>query len=137
MAMPIWVKCFKKVYADKDLEYSQDDKFDVPEEIEEYGGDICSALKGVLGEDDEGFLLNVDEAVNGVQGENNNTSTGPSYSGPSKPSDAGVNEKLNNGDEAVEDGFDNMDDEPQDDSPQQPTNNGANSTATLPDDDDL
>ena len=33
-ALPIWAKYMKKVYADPSLDYSEDEKFNIPEDFE-------------------------------------------------------------------------------------------------------
>ena len=60
MALPIWGIFMKKVWADKTLGISQDDKFDKPSN---WTGD-CSDLQGLGGYGDEGGLQTIDEIKN-------------------------------------------------------------------------
>lgn len=61
MALPIWGYYMQKVYANKDLKISQEDKFVIPASLE--GGFDCTKLIG-LGQSDEEGLLNMDQITN-------------------------------------------------------------------------
>lgn len=88
VAMPIWVKFMKKVFADKELGYLQSDKFDEPDEVKANGGFNCDILTGLIG--DEGKSLYTAEQV--FEGLPVEESEVPKVS--SRPSDKGVNSKL-------------------------------------------
>ena len=89
MALPIWAIYMKKVWADKDLNISPDDKFVKPSN---WTGS-CSDLQGLGGYGDEGGLRTIDEIKN------------PKISEPSAPrkssgtKEENVNEKINTGDD--------------------------------------
>lgn len=89
MALPIWAIFMKKVWADKTLNISPDDKFIKPSEWS--GG--CNDLSGLGGGyGDDGGLQTIDELKNPTIKEpvNNNTN---------KKSDENVNEAINKGEE--------------------------------------
>lgn len=88
MALPIWAIYMKKVWADKSLKVSPEDKFVKPSEWK----DGCSDLKGLRsGYGDEGGLQTIDEIKN------------PRPAEPSRPSsdkkEENVNENLNKGED--------------------------------------
>jgi len=88
MALPIWAIYMKKVWADKSLKVSPEDKFVKPSEWK----DGCSDLKGLRsGYGDEGGLQTLDEIRN------------PKPAEPSRPSsdkkEENVNENLNKGED--------------------------------------
>lgn len=88
MALPIWAIYMKKVWADKSLKVSPEDKFVKPSEWK----DGCSDLKGLRsGYGDEGGLQTLDEIKN------------PKPAEPSRPSsdkkEENVNENLNKGED--------------------------------------
>jgi len=60
MALPIWGYFMKKIYADKSLKITQEDKFEKPSD---WKGD-CSDLQGLGGYGDEGGLQTIDEIQN-------------------------------------------------------------------------
>ncbi len=86
VAMPIWAKFMKNVYADKDLGYSFEEKFEMPIEVEENGGFDCEILMGGSGDED---LYSFQEILSGMDDEED---TGPVII---QPKDKNVNEKLN------------------------------------------
>ena len=88
MALPIWAIFMKKVWADKSLKISPDDKFVKPSEWK----DGCSNLKGLrTGYGDEGGLQTIDEIKNPKPVENNPKSPGKK--------EENINENLNNSEE--------------------------------------
>ncbi|MBF8457990.1 transglycosylase domain-containing protein [Kaistella sp. G5-32] len=89
MALPIWAIYMKKVWADKELGISPDDKFVKPSN---WTGS-CSDLQGLGGYGDDGGLQTLDELKN---------PKAPTPSGPKKSSgtkEENVNENLNTGDD--------------------------------------
>ncbi len=91
MALPIWAIFMKKVWADKDLGISPDDKFVKPSDWQ--GG--CQDLQGLGGGyGDEGPLQTLEELKNPTIEEPVNT-------GPKKPTkkEEDVNETINSGDD--------------------------------------
>lgn len=82
MALPIWGYFMKKVYADKSLKISPDDKFPKPSN---WTGD-CSDLQGLGGYGDEGALPTLEELRNPRP--KNNSSSGKK--------EENVNSNLNN-----------------------------------------
>ncbi|MDQ1098373.1 MULTISPECIES: penicillin-binding protein 1A [Chryseobacterium] len=88
MALPIWAIYMKKVWADKSLKVSPDDKFVKPSEWK----DGCSDLKGLRsGYGDDGGLQTLDEIKNPKPVE-------PSKSSSDKKEE-NVNENLNKGED--------------------------------------
>ena len=90
MALPIWAIYMKKVWADKELGISPDDKFVKPSN---WTGS-CSDLQGLGGYGDEGGLQTMDEIKNPKVSEPTNV--------PKKPvgtKEENVNEKINTGDD--------------------------------------
>lgn len=90
MALPIWAIFMKKVWADKELGISPDDKFVKPSN---WTGS-CSDLQGLGGYGDEGGLQTMDEIKNPKISEPTNV--------PKKPvgtKEENVNEKINTGDD--------------------------------------
>ncbi len=90
MALPIWAIFMKKVWADKELGVSPEDKFIKPSN---WTGS-CSDLQGLGGYGDEGGLQTIDEIKNPKIVE-------PTYV-PRKPAgtkEENVNEKINTGDD--------------------------------------
>ena len=90
MALPIWAIFMKKVWADKELGISPDDKFVKPSN---WTGS-CSDLQGLGGYGDEGGLQTMDEIKNPKISEPSNL--------PKKPvgtKEENVNEKINTGDD--------------------------------------
>ncbi|WP_027375828.1 penicillin-binding protein 1A [Kaistella palustris] len=90
MALPIWAIYMKKVWADKELGVSPEDKFVKPSN---WTGS-CSDLQGLGGYGDEGGLQTIDEIKNPKPVE-------PDYV-PKKPTnkpEENVNEKINTGDD--------------------------------------
>ena len=84
MALPIWAIFMKKVWADKSLKISPDDKFVKPSEWK----DGCSNLKGLsTGYGDEGGLQTLDEIKKPKPTENNPSS--------SNKKDENINDNLN------------------------------------------
>ena len=90
MALPIWAIFMKKVWADKELGISMEDKFVKPTN---WTGD-CSDLQGLGGYGDEGGLQTIDEIKNPKPVE---TDTGPKKSTPKK--EENVNENINTGED--------------------------------------
>ncbi len=89
MALPIWAIYMKKVWADKSLGVSPQDKFIKPSEWK----DGCSNLKGLgSGYGDDGGLQTIDEIKNPKPAE-------PSPKKNSDKKDENVNENLNKGEE--------------------------------------
>lgn len=89
MALPIWAIFMKKVWADKSLGISPDDKFVKPSEWK----DGCSDLKGLgAGYGDEGGLQTIDEIKNPKPVE-------PTPKNNSEKKEENVNENLNTGEE--------------------------------------
>ena len=89
MALPIWAIYMKKVWADKELGISPDDKFVKPSN---WTGN-CSDLQGLGGYGDEGGLQTMDELKNPKV---------PEPATPKKPArtnEETVNEKINTGDD--------------------------------------
>ncbi len=90
MALPIWAIFMKKVWADKELGISPEDKFIKPSN---WTGS-CSDLQGLGGYGDEGGLQTMDEIKNPKISEPSNL--------PKKPvgtKEENVNEKINTGDD--------------------------------------
>ncbi len=90
MALPIWAIYMKKVWADKELGVSPDDKFIKPSN---WTGN-CSDLQGLGGYGDEGGLQTLEEIKNPKPIEPTNV--------PRKPvgtKEENVNEKINTGDD--------------------------------------
>ena len=90
MALPIWAIYMKKVWADKELGISPDDKFVKPSN---WTGS-CSDLQGLGGYGDEGGLQTMDEIKNPKVSEPTNV--------PKRPvgtKEENVNEKINTGDD--------------------------------------
>ncbi|UOE41085.1 transglycosylase domain-containing protein [Chryseobacterium suipulveris] len=91
MALPIWAIFMKKVWADKELGISEEDKFVKPSN---WTGN-CSDLQGLGGYGDEGGLQTIDEIRNPKPVE-------PTVNSAPKPApkkEENVNEKINTGDE--------------------------------------
>ncbi len=89
MALPIWAIFMKKVWADKELGITSEDKFVKPAN---WTGS-CSDLQGLGGYGDEGGLQTIDEIRNPKQDELNNTQKAV----PKK--EENVNEKINSGED--------------------------------------
>ena len=70
MALPIWGYFMKRVYADKSLKITQEDKFEKPSD---WKGD-CSDLQGLGGYGDEGGLQTIDEIQNPDRGKDKSKS---------------------------------------------------------------
>ena len=70
MALPIWGYFMKKIYADKSLKITQEDKFEKPSD---WKGD-CSDLQGLGGYGDEGGLQTIDEIQNPNKGKDKSKS---------------------------------------------------------------
>jgi len=62
MALPIWAYFMKKVYADRSLGITQEDKFQVPESL--HGGFDCSSLRGIGGYGEQRNLPTMEELQN-------------------------------------------------------------------------
>lgn len=96
MALPIWAIYMKKIYADKSLKITPDDKFIKPSN---WTGD-CSDLQGLRGGyGDDGGLQTIDELKNPTPPaprENSNSSGSNKSSGKKEEN---INENLNSGDE--------------------------------------
>jgi penicillin-binding protein 1A len=90
MALPVWAIYMKKVWANKDLEISPEDKFVKPSN---WTGS-CTDLQGLGGYGDEGALQTIDEIKNPKAEEPVNI---PKRS-PAKKEE-NVNEKINSGEE--------------------------------------
>ncbi|MBU4538822.1 MAG: transglycosylase domain-containing protein [Weeksellaceae bacterium] len=90
MALPIWAIFMKKVWADKTLGVSPDDKFVKPSN---WTGS-CSDLQGLGGYGDEGGLQTIDELKAPKMDEQTNHPTKPSGK-----KEENVNENINTGDE--------------------------------------
>ncbi|WP_304344248.1 penicillin-binding protein 1A [Chryseobacterium koreense] len=90
MALPIWAIFMKKVWADKDLGISPDDKFVKPTN---WTGS-CSDLQGLGGYGDDGGLQTIDELKNPKPAESGN----PNKNSTGKKEE-NVNENLHSGDE--------------------------------------
>ena len=91
MALPIWAIFMKKVWADKELGISEEDKFVKPSN---WTGN-CSDLQGLGGYGDEGGLQTIDEIRNPKPVEP--TVNSAPKAAPKK--EENVNEKINTGDE--------------------------------------
>lgn len=91
MALPIWAIFMKKVWADKELGITMEDKFVKPSN---WTGS-CSDLQGLGGYGDDGGLQTIDEIKNPKPMEPVNT--GPKKSSGKK--EENVNENLNTGEE--------------------------------------
>ncbi|WP_370900871.1 penicillin-binding protein 1A [Chryseobacterium gossypii] len=90
MALPIWAIFMKKVWADKSLKISPDDKFVKPSEWK----DGCSDLKSLgAGYGDEGGLQTIDEIKNPKPIDNTTSKHN------SEKKEENVNENLNTGEE--------------------------------------
>ncbi|KIA90168.1 penicillin-binding protein 1A [Kaistella jeonii] len=89
MALPIWAIYMKKVWADKELGVSPDDKFVKPSN---WTGN-CSDLQGLGGYGDEGGLQTLDQLKNPKVAE----PSGPKKSSGTKEDN--VNENINTGDD--------------------------------------
>ena len=70
MALPIWGYFMKRIYADKSLKITQEDKFEKPSD---WKGD-CSDLQGLGGYGDEGGLRTIDEIQNPDKGKDKSKS---------------------------------------------------------------
>jgi monofunctional biosynthetic peptidoglycan transglycosylase len=70
MALPIWGYFMKRIYADKSLKITQEDKFEKPSD---WKGD-CSDLQGLGGYGDEGGLQTIDEIQNPNKGKDKSKS---------------------------------------------------------------
>lgn len=70
MALPIWGYFMKRVYADKSLKITPEDKFEKPSD---WKGD-CSDLQGLGGYGDEGGLQTIDEIQNPDRGKDKSKS---------------------------------------------------------------
>lgn len=70
MALPIWGYFMKRIYADKSLKITQEDKFEKPSD---WKGD-CSDLQGLGGYGDEGGLQTIDEIQNPDKGKDKSKS---------------------------------------------------------------
>ena len=70
MALPIWGYFMKRIYADKSLKITQEDKFEKPSD---WKGD-CSDLQGLGGYGDEGGLQTIDEIQNPDRGKDKSKS---------------------------------------------------------------
>ncbi len=93
MALPIWAIYMKKVWADKDLGISPDDKFIKPSN---WTGN-CSDLQGLGGGyGDDGGLRTMDQIKNPEPVQENNSSGGNK---PVKKEENTVNENLNTGED--------------------------------------
>lgn len=92
MALPIWAIFMKKVYADKELEISPDDKFIKPSN---WTGD-CSDLQGLGGGyGDEGGLQTLDELKNPAPKEEAPKSSGTKPKATQPKKEENINENLN------------------------------------------
>lgn len=93
MALPIWAIFMKKVWADKSLGVSPDDKFVKPSDWK----DGCSDLKGLSGGyGDDGGLQTIDEIKNPVPVE---PKVRKPITTPTNKKEENVNENLNKGDD--------------------------------------
>lgn len=89
MALPIWAIFMKKVWADKSLKISQEDKFVKPSEWK----DGCSNLQGLSGGyGDDGGLQTIDQIKNPKQAD-------PTPKNNSGKKEDNVNENLNTGED--------------------------------------
>ena len=70
MGLPIWGYFMKRIYADKSLKITQEDKFEKPSD---WKGD-CSDLQGLGGYGDEGGLQTIDEIQNPNKGKDKSKS---------------------------------------------------------------
>ena len=70
MGLPIWGYFMKRIYADKSLKITQEDKFEKPSD---WKGD-CSDLQGLGGYGDEGGLQTIDEIQNPDRGKDKSKS---------------------------------------------------------------
>ena len=68
MALPIWGIYMNKVYADKTLPYSQDEKFDIPEDFDPCDNNLFPAEDG---EESTGVVIQVTEESNTEEGFDN------------------------------------------------------------------
>ena len=87
MALPIWGYFMKRIYADKSLKITQEDKFEKPSD---WKGD-CSDLQGLGGYGDEGGLQTIDEIQNPNKGKDK------SKSNQNREED--IDSRINQGDE--------------------------------------
>ena len=83
----------KKIYADKSLDITEEDKFEKPSNWT--GG--CGDLQGLGGYGDEGGLQTIEEIRNPKSQEPSNNSAPRSNNAPKK--EENLNENLNQGDE--------------------------------------
>lgn len=90
MALPIWAIFMKKVWADKELGITPEDKFVKPSN---WTGN-CNDLQGLGGYGDDGGLQTIDEIKNPKIAE----PTGP-VNKPASKKEENVNEKINTGDD--------------------------------------
>ena len=89
MALPIWAIFMKKVWADKDLQISPEDKFVKPSN---WTGN-CADLQGLGGYGDDGGLQTIDQIKNPTVAEPTNTVKKPTVK------EDNVNENINTGDD--------------------------------------
>ena len=91
MALPIWGYFMQRVYKDKDLGISVEDKFIKPSSY-----DGCNSLKGLGGYGDEGGLQTIDEIRNPHPKQASNS--GENGNQPAKKEE-NINDKINKGDD--------------------------------------
>ena len=68
MALPIWGIYMNKVYADKTLPYSQDERFDIPEDFDPCDNNLFPAEEG---EESTGVVIQVTEESTTEEGFDN------------------------------------------------------------------
>ena len=91
MALPIWGYFMQRVYKDKSLGITQDDRFVKPSAY-----DGCNSLKGLGGYGDEGGLQTIDEVRNPRPPSNNGN---PDNNGQPAKKEENINDKINKTDD--------------------------------------
>ena len=91
MALPIWGYFMQRVYKDKSLGITQDDRFVKPSAY-----DGCNSLKGLGGYGDEGGLQTIDEVRNPRPPANNGN---PDNNGQPAKKEENINDKINKTDD--------------------------------------
>ncbi|CAM3352584.1 transglycosylase domain-containing protein [Elizabethkingia occulta] len=91
MALPIWGYFMQRVYKDKSLGITQEDRFVKPSAY-----DGCNSLKGLGGYGDEGGLQTIDEVRNPRPPSNNGN---PDNNGQPAKKEENINDKINKTDD--------------------------------------
>lgn len=95
MALPIWGIFMKKIYADKTLNITPEDKFEKPSDWTEN----CSDLQGLGGYGDEGGLQTIDELKNPKPKEPTGTTNSNSGTKKATRKEEDINATINQGEE--------------------------------------